>query len=82
MPPPSNMSARTLRRHLRNEGTTFQQVLDEFRRDLAREYLHTGAISVKEIAYLLGFSSEGNFRRAFKSWVGETVGQYCRSDHA
>ena len=71
-----NMSPRSLRRHLKEENTTFQKVLDEFRRDLACEYLKTGAISVKEMAYLLGFSREGNFRRAFKNWTGMTVGQY------
>lgn len=77
-----NLSPRSLRRHLKAENTTFQQVLDEFRKELACEYLKSDAISVKEIAYLLGFSGESNFRRAFKSWMGMTVGAYSNSKGA
>lgn len=62
------MSPRSLRRHLQAEGTTFQLVLDEFRKDLADEYLRSGAMSAKEIAYLLGFSNVDSFRRAYKVW--------------
>jgi len=71
-----NISSRTLRRHLRSEGTTFQRVLDDLRRDLSREYLASGVMAIKEIAYLLGFSSSAGFCRAYKSWTGETVGMF------
>lgn len=70
------MSSRSLRRHLRNENTSFQAVLDEFRSALAREYLTTSALSIKEVAYLLGFSQVDAFRRAFKQWTGQTAGQF------
>ncbi|MET0983805.1 MAG: AraC family transcriptional regulator [Steroidobacteraceae bacterium] len=68
-----HMSARSFRRHLRNEGVTFQQVLDEFRHDLADEYLKSGAMSAKEIAYALGFANVNSFRRAFQSWAARRV---------
>lgn len=71
-----NMSARSLRRHLQDEGTSFQKVLDEFRCDLAREYLSAGMMPAKEVAFLLGFSQVDAFRRAFKTWTGQTVGAY------
>jgi AraC-like DNA-binding protein len=63
-----NMSPRSLRRHLHAEGVTFQEVLDEFRKDLADQYLNAGAMSVKEVASLVGFSSVDSFRRAYKAW--------------
>lgn len=64
-----NMSPRSFRRHLRTEGVTFQQVLDEFRHDLADEYVKSGAMSAKEIAYALGFANVNSFRRAYRSWA-------------
>lgn len=67
------MSSRSLRRHLQSEGTTFQRVLDEFRKDLADEYLRSGAMSSKEVAWLLGFSNTDSFRRAYKAWSRRSV---------
>ena len=71
-----NMSARSLRRYLREEQTSFQAVLDEFRCDLAREYLGTRLIPVKEVAHLLGFSHVDSFGRAFKAWTGQAPSQF------
>lgn len=73
------MSARSLRRHLMNEGSTYQQVLDDFRCDLAKAYLSSGMMPAKEVGYLLGFSKVDAFRRAFKVWTGKTVGEYQAS---
>lgn len=64
-------SGRSLRRHLSNMGTSYQQVLDEVRRSLALQYLTTTHLPLYEIAYLLGFSDPSNFRRAFKKWTGK-----------
>ncbi len=72
-----NTSSRTLRRRLRDEGTTFQEVLDALRRDLSREYLASGVMAIKEIAYLLGFANSAGFCRAYKNWTGETVGMFA-----
>ncbi|MET0661373.1 MAG: AraC family transcriptional regulator [Steroidobacteraceae bacterium] len=73
-----NLSTRSLARYLQQEGTSFQVVLDEFRCDLAKEYLGAG-IWTKEVAYLLGFSHVDSFRQAFKAWTGATVGAYQAS---
>lgn len=68
-----SMSTRTLSRHLSEEGLTFQQLINEFRSDLAKEYLRSQSMEPKEIAYLLGFLDTNSFRRAFKSWTGLTI---------
>jgi AraC-like DNA-binding protein len=71
-----NLSARTLRRHLHDEGFNYQQLTNEFRADMAKEYLQSVSITTKEIAYLLGFKDTNSFRRAFKLWTGKTVQEY------
>jgi len=62
------MTGRSL---LRDEGTVFQTVRDETRRDLADRYLGEG-MSLSEISFLLGFSEPSAFFRAFKRWTGLT----------
>ncbi|MFC7494412.1 MULTISPECIES: AraC family transcriptional regulator ligand-binding domain-containing protein [unclassified Nocardioides] len=66
------VSARTLQRQLKAEGTTFQAVLADTRESLARHYLQTGDLRTPEIAYLLGYEDTNSFYRAFKSWTGAT----------
>jgi AraC-like DNA-binding protein len=73
------MSSRTLRRYLKNENSTYQEVLDDFRCDLAKAYMTSGMMPAKEVGYLLGFSKVDAFRRAFKVWTGKTVGEYKAS---
>lgn len=72
------MASWTLRRKLRDEGTSFQTLLDESRRDLALAYMKDVGLSLGEIAYILGFSTPGAFQRAFKRWTGVTPGEYRR----
>lgn len=74
------LSVRTLRRRLEEEGTTYNELVDHFRRDLAIEYLRTGHMAPKEIAYILGFSSPSTFRRAFKVWTDRTIGEFLEGD--
>jgi AraC-like DNA-binding protein len=64
------VTPRTLHRRLFEENTSYQAALDGVRRQLAREYLQSKRISIKEAAYLLGYSDTANFRRAFKRWEG------------
>ncbi|WP_299729570.1 AraC family transcriptional regulator [uncultured Tateyamaria sp.] len=66
------MSARSLQRHLKSEGTGFQTLLDATRADLARHYLATTDLTVEEISYLLAYSDPNSFYRAFQTWTGET----------
>jgi AraC-like DNA-binding protein len=72
------MSSSTLRRQLESSGQSYQGIKDEFRFDLAREYLRSGHMAPKQVAYLLGFTSPSAFSRAFKGWSGQTVGQFFR----
>jgi AraC-like DNA-binding protein len=71
-----NQSASTLQRRLRREGTTYQRLLDTTRRELALEYLKEGRHSLADITFLLGFSDQSNFTRAFRRWTGNTPRQY------
>lgn len=66
------VSPRTLQRHLRNEGTSFQQVLDGLREELARNYLAKSDYNSGQIAFLLGYEDPNSFYRAFRSWTGQT----------
>jgi AraC-like DNA-binding protein len=65
-------SRQTLYRRLKAEGVTFEQLLDNLRRRLALRLVREPGLSVKEIAYRLGFSEPAAFSRAFKRWTGRT----------
>jgi AraC-like DNA-binding protein len=65
-----NMSARTLQRRLAKDGVSFQQLLEEARRELAHDYLLHSSLELTEAAYLLGFENSNSFFRAFQSWEG------------
>jgi AraC-like DNA-binding protein len=62
----------TLRRRLRDEGTTFESILEEVRRSLATEYLKDPELNLTEIAFLLGYGNVTSFTRAFQRWTGTT----------
>jgi AraC-like DNA-binding protein len=66
-----NRSLSTLQRQLTTEGTSYQTIRDDTRRQLAENYVRESRLSLSEIAYLLGFSDQSNFSRAFKRWTGE-----------
>lgn len=70
------MSERTLQRRLREEGTSFQEILDNTRHYLARELLRNTGLTLNEVALQLGFAEPSAFFRAFKKWEGCTPGQY------
>ncbi len=76
-----NMTARTFRRHLSLEQSSFHTLLDQTRKELALHYLKHTELTPKEIGYALGYSSASNFRRAFKAWTGKTL-SYYRKDLA
>jgi AraC-like DNA-binding protein len=64
------MTPRTLHRRLADEGTSYSEVLDSVKHRIAQECLRVERLSVKEVAYLLGYNDVANFRRAFKRWEG------------
>jgi AraC-like DNA-binding protein len=65
-----HISSRTLQRRLQDEGFSFQRVLEEARRQLARHYLNNSALELNEAAYLLGYEDGNSFVRAFRTWEG------------
>src|SRR5262249_31603645 len=69
-------SERTLQRRLEEEGTSFLQLLDDTRRELAEQYLGRLHLSLGQAAYLLGFSDQTSFFRACKRWFAQSPGQY------
>jgi len=75
-----HMSTRTLRRRLRDEGTTGRRLVDELRCELAMGYLRRRGLGIGEVAFLLGFSDTSAFHKAFRRWTGRSPGAYRRSE--
>ena len=69
-------SPASLKRKLKAEGETYQEILDSIRKDLAIRFLSQTRLSAKEISYRVGFTNVHNFRRAFKAWTGENPSYY------
>jgi len=70
------VSTRTLQRRLTEEGATFQQLMEDARRELARHYLLHSSLELNETAYLLGYEDANSFFRAFQHWEGTSPGQW------
>lgn len=66
------MSPRTLARQLAREGRTYQNVVDDHRKELALSWLKSTDKSLSTIALELGFTETSNFSRTFRRWFGET----------
>ncbi len=74
-----NLTPATMRRRLHEEGTSYQSIKDQLRRDLAIGYLSHTDRSVMEIALELGFSERSAFHRAFRKWTGASPGEFRRT---
>ena len=70
------MTPRTLIRRLKGEGSSFQDIKDALRRDMAIQSLQQGEASIDSIALETGFSASANFHRAFRQWTGRTPGSF------
>jgi AraC-like DNA-binding protein len=66
------MGVRSLQIKLKNEGKTYQEIFDELRKEIAREYLQKPDITICDVTFLLGFSEQSAFNHAFKRWTGYT----------
>jgi AraC-like DNA-binding protein len=73
-----NVSVRTLQRKLVATGTTFREVSEGVRGRLAQGYLTDRRVSIAEVAFLLGFSDQSSFNRAFRRWTGQSPGRWRR----
>ena len=74
--PRLGMSSRSLSRKLGEEGTSFAEILDQFRAALAKRYLNDETLPVSEIAWLLGYREVSSLTHAFKRWTGTTPRQF------
>jgi len=70
------LSSRTLRRRLKHEQTSYQQLVVQWRSDMARQYLMTTTLPVQQIGYLLGYADQANFGRAFRREHGVSPQQF------
>jgi AraC-like DNA-binding protein len=70
------LTPRTLQRKLSDAGASFQQVLDAARFSLARDYLRQPALSLVDIAFLLGYQEQSAFNHAFREWSGMNPGAW------
>ena len=74
-----NLSERNLQRKLKERGTTFRTVLDNVREMAAIQYIKNPVNTMSDIAFLLGFSEQSAFSRAFKKWTGTSPIKYRNS---
>ena len=63
---------RTLQRRLNEVDSSFQDILETVRKDMAKRYLADHSMSLAEVAFLLGYHDQSSFNRAFKEWTGES----------
>lgn len=68
------LSPRTLSRRLSEEGTGFETLLTDLRRDMADRYLRDRQLGLAQIAHLLGYSDQAAFTAAYRRWTGTTPG--------
>ncbi|MGI9265483.1 MAG: AraC family transcriptional regulator ligand-binding domain-containing protein [Gammaproteobacteria bacterium] len=71
-----HMSPRNLQFKLAAQDTSYQEILDTTRRELALAYIDQRRVAITEIAYLLGFTDSANFTRAFRRWTGKSPSEF------
>lgn len=74
-----NMSSASFKRHITEAGFNFKSIVDDVRKDLALIYFENTDLSLIDIAFVLGFSEQSAFNRAFKRWTGKSPGRYRQS---
>jgi len=73
------MSTRTLQRKLSDVSRSYKDIMDETRRQLAVEYVRGENVPMTEITFLLGYSEQANFTRAFRRWTGQTPTEFRKA---
>ncbi len=73
-----NMSKRTLSRRLVEDGTSYETIVDDLRRDLSKRYLRDDTLSIDEVALMVGYAEMHAFRRAFRRWHGVSPAVFRR----
>ena len=77
-----NMSSRSLRRKLQEEGTSFRELVDEVRAQVAIKYVRDTDLSIEDITSALGFNEASAFRHAFRRWTGSAPYEFRRTKPA
>jgi len=72
------LSVRTLQRRLSESKVSFQELLEDVRRELAHHYLQRATVEFNEIAFLLGYEDTNSFFRAFQEWEGQSPTEWRR----
>jgi len=75
-----SIRSHTLRRRLESFGTSFHELVDECRFEMAREMLLNTSLSVSEISASMGYSRASSFIRAFRRWSGLTPGEWRKGN--
>jgi AraC-like DNA-binding protein len=70
------MSSRTLHRRLVSQGSSYRTIIDDVRREIAMRCLRDPQLSIREVGYLLGFTTGPAFHRAFRRWTGTTAASF------
>jgi AraC-like DNA-binding protein len=73
------MNIRKLQRSLQEQGITFSMLLNETRKEIAQQYVQDKNMNLTEVAFLLGYSEQSTFSRAFKNWTGKSPIQYRKA---
>ncbi|MCF8395686.1 MAG: AraC family transcriptional regulator [Melioribacteraceae bacterium] len=73
-----NISKSYLQKKLYKEGTNYKQILSRIQKEIAMRYLQDKNVSLKEIAWILGYNDVSNFYRAFKMWTGKNPGDFSK----
>ena len=71
-----HMSPRTLQRKLAEAKTSYLQLVDDTRKDLALRYIEDPHRTLTDITFSLGFSQQSAFTRAFRRWTGLSPSDY------
>ena len=72
-------SRSTLQRQLGSEGTSYRNILESTRQGLAEKYLQDPRYTQAQVAFMVGFSDQSNFARAFKRWTGMSPGEFQKA---
>ncbi len=72
-------SRSTLQRQLSGEGTSYRDILESTRQGLAEKYLQDSKYTQAQVAFMVGFSDQSNFARAFKRWTGMSPGEFQKA---
>jgi AraC-like DNA-binding protein len=70
------MTGRTLQRALKMENTSFIDIRDSVRAEMAKHYLENSDMSIEDISIQVGFADASGFYTAFKRWYGVSPGSF------